>query len=268
MIEQMPQGISIGTMQASMDWLNSHTSRFIGAVFVRIQDGKGYILIQRGEPLAHYFTSGTKTLRGKAAREYFTNERLIDFDMRKYTSGEFENALALSRGEPVAAPEPSTGEEAPPGDVSSSEAPAPTPEVRDVYAGTTPLKAAPSPESGTAAPPVTAPESDELAELRNILTWPGVKAASIFENGLNLHAIGGYPLDNVVAIGEDAVRAASTLSLVLNHGRFVQMTIELPSGTIIITPYRNTMLCILTTDKVHLGQIRNILQDIQQRLQD
>ncbi len=267
MIEQIPPGISIGTMKASMEWLYSHTSRFIGVVFVRIQDGKGYILIQRGEPLIYYFTSGTKTLHGHAAREYFANERLIDFDMRKYTPGEFENALALSLGESAEPLKPSTGEEVPPGDVSDSNAPAPEP-AKDVATGTTPPPVTPIPESKTAAPPATAPEPAELAELRHILTWPGVKAASIFENGLNLHAIGEHQLDGAVAIGEDAVRAASALSSVLGRGRFIQMTIELPSGMIIITPYRNTMLCILTTDQVRLGQIRNILQDIQQRLQD
>ncbi|KQC05648.1 MAG: hypothetical protein APR53_06840 [Methanoculleus sp. SDB] len=267
MIEQMPQGINIGTMQASMDWLYSHTSRFMGVVFVRIQDGKGYILIQRGEPLVYYFISGTNTLRGKAAREYFANERLIDFDMRKYTAEEFENALALARGEPVSAQQPYGEEEAPPEDINDLQAPEPAP-AADVDAGTMPPAAALIPEIETSAPPVKAPESEERAELRHILTWPGVKAASIFDNGLNLQAIGDHPLDGVVAIGEDAVRAAIDLSSVLGRGRFVQITIELPSGTVIIKPYRNAMLCILATDQIHLGQIRNILSDIQQRLQD
>ncbi|NYT05761.1 MAG: roadblock/LC7 domain-containing protein [Methanomicrobiales archaeon] len=287
----MPEGSSIGMMQSTMDWLFSHTTRFIGAAIVRIQFGKGCILIRRGEPLAFYFTSGTKTLRGNAARDYFSNQRLIEFDLRKYTPEEFEQALSLLSGvhpaeEPdggIAFPEPAqegtvpeeaavpeamaaAGEAAAPEETAVPEAMAASEKAvpEGIVAGTqsSPPVPAPTPVS----PPVQ-PQPVDREELRHLLTWPGVRAVSFFNDGLNLYAAGDLHLEGVVAIGEDAIRSVEAIGEIIRHGPFRQITIELPSGTIILTRYRDASLCILTASTVHLGQIRSILEDIENRLQ-
>ena len=58
MIEQLPEGKSIGWMQAPPQWIFTHTVRFVGIVRVVIQDGEGFILIKRGKPLSYYFKHG------------------------------------------------------------------------------------------------------------------------------------------------------------------------------------------------------------------
>ena len=48
-------------------------------------------------------------------------------------------------------------------------------------------------------------------------------------------------------------------------GPFVHMTIELPAGNMIITPYRDNYLCLLTTRTINIGHIRRILRDLQRK---
>ncbi|MCK9579392.1 MAG: hypothetical protein M0Q92_02950, partial [Methanoregula sp.] len=95
MIDQLPEGISIGWMQAPPQWIFTHTVRFIGIVRVVIQDGEGFILIQKGKPLAYYFKHGRIELKGHAALDYFNSHPTIEFNLCKYTSEEFAEALKI-----------------------------------------------------------------------------------------------------------------------------------------------------------------------------
>lgn len=67
MIEQLPDGNSIGWMQAPPEWIFSHTVRFVGIVRIVIQDGEGFILIKRGRPVYYYFQHGRIELKGNSA---------------------------------------------------------------------------------------------------------------------------------------------------------------------------------------------------------
>ena len=58
MMEELPEGKSIGWMQAPPQWIFSHTLRFIGIVRIVIQDGEGFILINKGKVLGYYFKHG------------------------------------------------------------------------------------------------------------------------------------------------------------------------------------------------------------------
>jgi hypothetical protein len=78
MIERLPEGASIGWMQAPPQWIFTHTIRFVGVVRVVIQDGEGFILIQKGKPLAYYFKHGR-----------------IEFNLCKYTAEEMAEALKI-----------------------------------------------------------------------------------------------------------------------------------------------------------------------------
>ena len=58
-MKPLPQGKSLGWMQAPASWITTHTSRFIGVVRVLIKGGEGFILIKKGKPLFYYFKQGT-----------------------------------------------------------------------------------------------------------------------------------------------------------------------------------------------------------------
>ena len=94
-MKELPEGTSLGWMQAPASWINSHTVRFIGLVRVVIHDGEGYILIKKGKPLFHYFRHGTIELKGHTALDYFNSHPVIEFNLCKYTPDEFSWALKV-----------------------------------------------------------------------------------------------------------------------------------------------------------------------------
>jgi predicted regulator of Ras-like GTPase activity (Roadblock/LC7/MglB family) len=99
MIDDLPKGKSIGAMQASLQWISTHTKRFIGAVMITIGDGEGFILIKKGTPEAYYYQHGSKVLRGKPAYDYFSTQDLLTFRLQKYNAEEYRRAFALFNGE-------------------------------------------------------------------------------------------------------------------------------------------------------------------------
>ncbi len=99
MIEELPKGKSIGTMQASLQWISTHTVRFIGAVMITIDGGEGFILIKKGVSEAYFFQHGSKVLRGKPAYDYFSTQDFLTFRLQKYNAEEYRRAFALFNGE-------------------------------------------------------------------------------------------------------------------------------------------------------------------------
>jgi hypothetical protein len=110
MINQLPEGKSIGWMQAPPEWIFTHTVRFVGIVRVVIQDGEGFILIRKGKPLVYYFKHGRIELVGSGALDYFNSHPIIEFNLCKYTPEEFSLALKVCNIE-EARPEPDGGQE-------------------------------------------------------------------------------------------------------------------------------------------------------------
>ena len=109
-MKALPEGKSLGWMQAPSSWINSHTVRFIGVVRVVIQDGEGFILIKKGRPLFYYFKHGTIELKGHTALDYFNSHPVIEFNLCKYTPDEFAWAMKICNiedHEPVVPKEPS-----------------------------------------------------------------------------------------------------------------------------------------------------------------
>jgi predicted regulator of Ras-like GTPase activity (Roadblock/LC7/MglB family) len=99
MIEELPKGKSIGAMQASLQWISTHTIRFIGAIMITIGDGEGFILIKKGASEAYYFRHGSKVLRGKPAYDFFSTQDFLTFRLQKYNAEEYRRAFALFNGE-------------------------------------------------------------------------------------------------------------------------------------------------------------------------
>ena len=71
MIDQLPEGKSIGWMQAPPQWIFTHTVRFMGIVRVVIQDGEGFILIKKGKPLVYFSNTGASN--SAAGRHWTTS---------------------------------------------------------------------------------------------------------------------------------------------------------------------------------------------------
>lgn len=98
-----------------------------------------------------------------------------------------------------------------------------------------------------------------------ILRLPGVQAVSIFGRGRSLLSVGNADIDSLVLIAEDILEAAKGISTVINTGPLLHLTLQIPTGNLIITPYFNEYLCIFTGPKVNLGQVRKILKEIPAR---
>jgi predicted regulator of Ras-like GTPase activity (Roadblock/LC7/MglB family) len=49
----------------------------------------------------------------------------------------------------------------------------------------------------------------------------------------------------------------------LEWGSFVHITLQIPEGNVIVAPYGEYYLCLLTTRTINIGHIRRILRDIQ-----
>jgi predicted regulator of Ras-like GTPase activity (Roadblock/LC7/MglB family) len=337
MIDKIPEGKLIGTMEAPLPWIFSHTTRFVGIVRVSIHDGEGFILIDKGQVRSYYFRHGQRVLTGHAAQDYFGTQPLIHFSMYKLTPEEFSSALVITGAEGAAAvaDEPKAEPPLPAAPVILSQA-AQVPELKPALskpvpaappAPVLPQTTAPSPrtrpaeipqpskeqvsppgqesvssgrqepvkEVGSVVPP--APRSKDLpvekisikqtmaepalseppaeewlpdADLRmisqimlgRIKTLPGVIAVLIFNKDMHLLSIGDVNLDALVTSAEDMLMMVSQLETVIEWGSFVQMTIQIPSGNVIIAPFFDEYLCILTSPDINLGQIRRILREI------
>lgn len=339
MIDRLPEGKSIGWMQAPPQWIFTHTVRFIGIVRVVIQDGEGFILIQKGKPLAYYFKHGRIELRGHAAIDYFNSHPTIEFNLCKYTADEFSEALRIcniedqsalpderadrNAGEPAPAPRPASPPEQsrppvqppsapadltfeprqpaeprppvpqatpgpaavppppPPPPPAPPEPPVPSPAApkEPVSAVPPPAAAAPRPipppppqiPSYTAAPaapsplPVSPPELDEqdIRIIGQIKKLNGVVAISVFSEDRNIILMGDVEIEPLLKIARSMLATTRKITPLLEWGSFVHITLQIPEGNVIIAPYGDYHLCLLTTRTINIGHIRRILRDLQ-----
>ncbi|MDD2473442.1 MAG: roadblock/LC7 domain-containing protein [Methanoculleus sp.] len=244
MIDKLPRGKAIGEMQAPLQWIFSHTSRFFGAVRITMQDGEGFLLVQNGEPLAAYFSHPFKSLSGSPALKSISSQEILDFSLWKYEPEDMQTALTLSAGaeahlQPGRALPADRPEDGEPGPVAG------TVEGRE--------------ESSQGASPGEEPE-----RLKAVLQNPGVTAAACFSDGLCIASVGDIDTESAVAFAEDLLRWSIRLqSAAPACGALVQMTIFYRDGNVIITPCDDNFLCIFTTPAVHLGQVRRMIRDLQ-----
>jgi len=341
---ELPEGNSLGWMQAPSSWIDSHTVRFIGVVRVVIQDGEGFILIKKGKPLFHYFKHGTIELKGHSARDYFNSHPIIEFNLCKYSPEEFALALKvcnIEENEPpvpkqsdspvpvpgktnppphptdapvakpvrnITIPDPVTvSPEIPPVEVRPvvphpTEAPVATPvrnitipdpvkvspeiapvEVRRVVPHPTdapvatpvrdmrtpdPVISPPEPNAAGERPvipqPVTCDELD-LTIISQIRDLNGIVAISVFNDTRNVIMMGDANSETMLKIAGTMLETAQKVTPLLTWGPFVHLTLQIPEGNMIIAPYHDNYLCLLTTRTINIGHIRRILRDLQQK---
>jgi predicted regulator of Ras-like GTPase activity (Roadblock/LC7/MglB family) len=318
-MKALPEGKSLGWMQAPASWIGSHTVRFIGVVRVVIQDGEGFILIKKGKPLFHYFKHGTIELKGHTALDYFNSHPVIEFNLCKYTPDEFVWALKLCNiedHEPVVPKEPAVSEPVarqnnppsrtavppvakPAGDTKILDTIVVSPPVhmdnkKAVVTG--PVYREHTPLSRMADPPVAKPAGDkripdpvavspqvqtvdkravvpqpvvgddpEVTILSQIRDLNGIVAIAVFNDKRTVIMMGDADSEVLVKIARKMLETAKKITPLLTWGPFVHMTIQIPAGNMIIAPYHDNYLCLLTTRTINIGHIRRILRDLQQK---
>jgi hypothetical protein len=363
-MKPLPEGKSLGWMQAPASWITTHTLRFIGVVRVVIQDGEGFILIKKGKPLFYYFKHGTIELKGNTALDYFNSHPVIDFNLCKYNPDEFAWALKLcniedhepavpkemnvsvpvsrrptvpprTADQPVAKP---VNEKIPEPDlvypkvqriedrttVSEPVSRQPTlssrladqpvakpvdekipepdlvyPKVQRIEDRTTvsePVSSQPTQSSRPADQPVAKPvdekripapvavsprvhtlykravvpqpaagDDTDVTILSQIREINGIVAISVFNDNQIVITVGDTDSETLLKIARTMLETAKKITPRSTWGPFVHMTIELPAGNMIITPYRDNYLCLLTTKTINIGHIRRILRDLQRK---
>jgi hypothetical protein len=340
MIDTLPEGQSIGWMQAPLQWILTHTVRFVGIVRVVILDGEGFILIRKGKPLVYFFKHGRIELRGHGALDYFNSHKTIEFKLCRYTPEEFSRALKICEVEElpqetvgvkgnvpsapahaegggktmVESPMTSRPEQPPPVLPPKSE---PEREKSMVELPVTsrpeqpppvlPPKSEPEREKSMVEspmtsrpeqpPPVLPPKSEPKREksmaavppkpeavitTKSLVPEPGVLeeadikiigqikklngiiAISVFNDDRNILLTGDVDIEPLLKIARTMLATVNTISPHLDWGSFVHMTLQIPEGNLIIAPYHENHLCILTTRTINIGHIRRILRDLQQ----
>jgi hypothetical protein len=300
MIDQLPEGKSIGWMQAPPQWIFTHTVRFVGVVRVVIQDGEGFILIKKGKPLVYFFKHGRIELHGHGALDYFNSHPTIEFNLCKYTPEEFSQALKICNVEETV-PEAESLQEQPPAPsakadivekpadetpvITRPEQPLPIqPEIPDAVVET-PLAAVPValgaafPVKSVKAVPnkpvnvvterpfVPQPavlEDPDIKIIGQIKKLNGIVAISVFNEDRNILLMGDVEIEPLLKIARTMLATTNKITPHLDWGSFVHMTLQIPEGNVIIAPYNEKHLCILTTRTINIGHIRRILRDLQQ----
>jgi hypothetical protein len=314
-MKPLPEGKSLGWMQAPASWITTHTLRFIGVARVVIQDGDGFILIKKGKPLFYYFKQGTIELKGNTALDYFNSHPVIDFNLCKYNPDEFTWALKLCNiedHEPVV-PKVSVPVSRQP---TLSSRPADPPVVKPVedkkipepdlvypkeqriertivsepvsrqpiepFRPTDPPVAKPVEDKRIPAPVAVSPrvhtlykravvpqpadgDDTDITILSQIREIDGIVAVSVFNDNRFVITIGDTDSEALLKIARAMLETAKKITPRPTWGPFVHMTIELPAGNMIITPYRDNYLCLLTTRTINIGHIRRILRDLQRK---
>jgi hypothetical protein len=292
MIDQLPDGKSIGWMQAPPQWIFTHTVRFVGIVRVVIQDGEGFILIKKGKPLAYYFKHGRIELRGHGALDYFNSHPTIEFNLCKYTPEEFSRALKIcdveevppetagTKEQPPVAPAQAAGGERPVEEtrVTSlpeqpplpvpSEKPEPIREkvepVKEKPMAAVPARPAAVVTGRPLVPQPAVLEDPEIKIIGQIKKLNGIVAISVFNDERNILLMGDVEIEPFLKIARTMLATTNKITPHLDWGSFVHMTLQIPEGNVIIAPYHDNNLCILTTRTINIGHIRRILRDLQQ----
>ena len=76
--------------------------------------------------------------------------------------------------------------------------------------------------------------------------------------------MGDVEIDPLLKIARTMLATTNRITPHLDWGSFIHMTLQIPEGNVIVAPYHENNLCILTTRTINIGHIRRILRDLQQ----
>jgi hypothetical protein len=135
-----------------------------------------------------------------------------------------------------------------------------------------PAKSAPSipvkPQSVVAERPLVPQpavlEDPDIKIIGQIKKLNGIVAISVFNEDRNILLMGDVEIEPLLKIARTMLATTNKITPHLFWGSFVHMTLQIPEGNVIIAPYHDKHLCILTTRTINIGHIRRILRDLQQ----
>jgi predicted regulator of Ras-like GTPase activity (Roadblock/LC7/MglB family) len=224
----LPDGKTFGSMTAPLTEVLPFTEAFHAIVRVRTDEGEGFILSAEGKAVAASYRDGARELHGDLALAHLLALPSVPCELGRYEDDEY--ALALERCRDA---EYLIGWESP-GDAASA------PPTADESA---------------------VPELNE-ASLRLILSQPGVIAVSAFYEGFAVQSAGATDFDRIAAISEDLLRAGLKIASDMDMGGLDEIILETPGGKLIIAPFGDLSLCVLTAANANLGLVRVALRSI------
>jgi predicted regulator of Ras-like GTPase activity (Roadblock/LC7/MglB family) len=77
--------------------------------------------------------------------------------------------------------------------------------------------------------------------------------------------VGDSDSETLLKIARTMLETAKKITPRITWGPFIHMTIEIPAGNMIIAPYHDNYVCLLTTRTINIGHIRRILRDLQRK---
>ena len=241
---KLPAGTDGGTIT------NPHDEKFFtkltafrGAAEIRTSSGTGFLLIDKGKPLAAMFRTATDSYPAGSALSYISMDSgdkgaARTLHLRSYKDEEFTRALAICRESRLL--------------IVSEEIPLPT---------TAPPLAKSAEKTRENAG--FSPEYLDQSKLKKILSLPGVIAVSAFFEGFPVQSLGDADFEHVAASAEDFMRAGVKIAVDLNANPLEQMILETAENKFIIAPCGDLFLCVFTTADSQLGLIRVVLKSIQ-----
>ncbi len=108
-------------------------------------------------------------------------------------------------------------------------------------------------------------DDPEVTLLSQIMDLNGIVAIAVFNDKRTVIMMGDADHEVLVKIARKMLETAKKMTPRLSWGPFVHMTIQISAGNMIIAPYHDNYLCLLTTRAINIGHIRRILRDLQQK---
>ena len=108
-------------------------------------------------------------------------------------------------------------------------------------------------------------DDPEVTIISQIRDMEGIVAISVFNDSGKVIMMGDADSEVMVKIAQTMLQTSKKITPLLTWGPFVHMTIQIPAGNMIIAPYHDNYLCLLTTRTINIGHIRRILRDLQQK---
>ena len=130
-------------------------------------------------------------------------------------------------------------------------------------------RVAAEPASATATAAAAVPSAQvvlseqEIKIIGQIKKLNGIVAISVFNEERNIILMGDVEIEPLVKIARNLLETTRKVTPLLEWGSFVHITLQIPEGNVIVAPYGDYYLCLLTTRTINIGHIRRILRDLQ-----
>jgi predicted regulator of Ras-like GTPase activity (Roadblock/LC7/MglB family) len=123
----------------------------------------------------------------------------------------------------------------------------------------------PTVEKRAVVPQPVVGDDPEVTIISQIMDLNGIVAIAVFNDNRTVIMMGDADSEVLVTIARKMLETAKKMTPLRTWGPFVHMTIQIPAGNMIIAPYQDNYLCLLTTRTINIGHIRRILRDLQQK---